>query len=204
MNWPLQQRTTRLEYCRTLSPQTGKYFPFPCPGGLADTHSPRPSRAATVLLPIEPTSCSMEERLCYMRWMSMPGGTGLGATCLVEGVFAHGRRVGTRWLLRSLPTQTILCSVTMMDCGPPGLWGCRTVPCSLMCHAAHWVPFKIRSIFKIIPHGSHWKLFIFMLVDNSESWFPLYWDSHYQTRGMRRHTAKANAFQNPEACCRCQ
>jgi len=27
---------------------------------------------------------------------------------LVEGVHAHGRGVGTRWSLRSLPTQTIL------------------------------------------------------------------------------------------------
>lgn len=53
------------------------------------------------------------------------------------------------------------------------------------------------------------KLIIFMLIAESESWFPLHQDSCYQTRGAqgtqrRRHTTKANAFQNLEACCRCQ
>jgi len=41
--------------------------------------------------------------------------------CLVEGVPAHGRRLGTRASIMSLPTQMILCSIItfFLSLGPP-------------------------------------------------------------------------------------
>lgn len=71
-----------------------------------------------VLFPMEPTSCSMEERLCHI--MSMPGGMGLGASWSSGRCFCPWQESWNEMIFKipSYPNHFVFC-----DHG--GLWGIR-------------------------------------------------------------------------------
>ena len=86
-------------------------------------------------------------KLMLIRSFEQPG--------LVEGVPAHGRGVGTRWLIRPLPTQTILwlCNHRMVGVGRD-LWGSPSAtPCRSRVTQSRLHRTLSRRVLKISREG---------------------------------------------------